>query len=305
MTTGVPPLPAALAALAGVRERAVDEHMFRLPEHAPWRATFRVQLFTAPGLRPVAIAIQTPLAGEGTSLTTAAEACAGAVWQQYCPDESEPPVWITHLILDENDTLGGSDLELVTFTADPAARTLADPEWLAVSARDVDALVGQHVDLDRGSGFVPPEIEPDPESTYVAQLVVLLPRPSPFRADDCMAAGVPWWRRLGRQIVPRRGGRDCCWYHGGDWENVNQFAIRLVEQAQRDGLPSADTAAYVLDHPDVQRLTTWEREALYSLMAWPIRPYAPWPRRQGYNNGQHRAQAMLDAGVRRILIARD
>jgi hypothetical protein len=35
-----------------------------------------------------------------------------------------------------------------------------------------------------------------------------------------------------------------------------------------------------------------------------IRPDAPWPRREGYNNGQHRAQAVLDARVRRALIER-
>ncbi|WP_275415510.1 hypothetical protein [Micromonospora sediminimaris] len=35
-----------------------------------------------------------------------------------------------------------------------------------------------------------------------------------------------------------------------------------------------------------------------------IRPYAPWPSREGCNNGQHRAQALLDAGVRRVLIER-
>lgn len=34
------------------------------------------------------------------------------------------------------------------------------------------------------------------------------------------------------------------------------------------------------------------------------RPHAPWPSREGYDNGQHRAQAMLDAAVRRVLIER-
>lgn len=304
MTTDVPAVPAALAALAGARERVVDEHMFRLPAEAPSQATFRLQLFTAPGLRPVAVVTQMPLAGEGNSLANAAETCAETVWRQYCPGEPEPPLWVEHMITDDTGGLPDRGPQLVTFTVDPAEHTLHSPEWLPVSPADVDALVGQHVDLERGSGFIPPEIEPDPTSTYATRLVVLLPRPRPFREGGCMAAGVPWWRRLGRQIVPRRQGRDCCWYHGGDWQKVTRLAISLAEQAKTAGLSFADTRWYVLDHPDTKRLTGWEKQALHSLMTDTIRPYAPWPRRKGYNNGQHRAQAMLDAGVRRVLIER-
>lgn len=304
MTTEVPPLPAALSPLAGARERVIDEHMYRLPPQARWQATFRLQVFSAAGLRPVAIATQIPSAGEGNSLTNAAEACAEAVWQQHCPDYPEPPIWIAHMITDDENGLPNRDLQVVTFTADPAEHALHSPKWLPVSPADVAALVGQHVDLERGSGFTPPEVEPDPESTYKTQLVVALPRPTPFREDGCMAAGVPWWRRLGRQLVPRRGGRDCCWYHGGDWQTVTRLAIRLTGQAKADGLTFDDTAAYVFDHPVAQHLSQWEREALYSLLTDTIRPHAPWPRREGYNNGQHRAQAMLDAGVRRVLIER-
>ncbi|MEV4715057.1 hypothetical protein [Micromonospora sp. NPDC049374] len=60
----------------------------------------------------------------------------------------------------------------------------------------------------------------------------------------------------------------------------------------------------MLNHPDAPGLAGWEHEALFSLMVDTIRPYAPWPSREGYNNGQHRAQALLDAGVRRVLIER-
>ena len=303
MTTEVPPL----AALAGARTQVVDEHMYRLPSEARWPVTFRLQLFTAPGLRPVAIATQIPGAGEGGSLTNVAETCAETVWQQHFPDEPEPPVWIAHMILDDLDDPDSPvvrDLQLVMFTADPDERILHHPEWLQITPADVDALVGRHVDLERGSGFIRPELDPVPESTYDSRLVVLLPRPHPFREAGCMAAGVPWWRRLGRQLVPRRGGRDCCWYHGGDWQTVTRLAIYLTAQATTNGLAFADTAAHVLAHPDTQHLTGWEREALNSLLTDPIRPYRPWPRRDGYNNGQHRAQAMLDAGVRRVLIER-
>lgn len=305
MSTDVPPLPAELRPLAGLREQVVDEHMYHLPAHAGRRTTFRLQLFAAPGLRPVAVATQTPHAGEGASLMNVAETCAETVWRQYYPDHPEPPVWVEHMILDEEAGLPSPALQVVTFTADADEHTLHDPEWLPLSPADVDALVGQQVDLERGSGFSPPQMEPDPEPTYETRLVVLLPRPRPFREADCMAASVPWWRRLGRQLAPRRDRRYCCWYHGGDWQSVTRLAIRLAEQAKTAGLTFDATASYILDHPDAQRLPQWEREALYSLLTDTIRPYAPWPRREGYNNGQHRAQAMLDAGVRRVLIERD
>ncbi|MFI7523851.1 hypothetical protein OG994_12665 [Micromonospora globbae] len=299
MNADVPPLPAPLAGFAGAREQVLDEHMYRLPPQAGRRVTFRLQLFTAPGLRPVAVATQMPGAGEGASSTNAAEACATAVWQQYFADDSEPPIWVVHMIIEDV-----RDLTVVTFTVDSSEHTLHTPRWRQISPAAVDALVGRHVDLERGSGFVPPEIEPDPESTYVAQPVVLLPRPAPFREDGCMGSGVPWWRRLGRQLVPRRGGRDCCWYHGGDWHVVSRLAIRLAARAKAASVGFEDTPSYVLNHPDAQGLTDWEREALFSLIVDTIRPYAPWPSREGYNNGQHRAQALLDAGARRVLIQR-
>jgi hypothetical protein len=300
MTADVPPQHPALAAFAGARDRILDEHMYRpRPPYAGWQVTFRLQLFTAPGLRPVAIATQRPGEGDGGSLTNTAERCAGAVWEQFFPQAVQPPIWIAHMILG-----GWRELSMVTFTADPAEHTLSCPEWDILSPADVDALVGRPVDLERGSGFQPPQVKPEPESAWRAYPVVLLPRPTPFRQVGCMAAGVPWWRRLGRQVVPRLKARGCCWYHGGNWHLVNRLAIRLTAQAQAAGVSFDDTPSYVLRHPDVQSLTGWEAEALEALMVDTIRPYAPWPRREGYNNGNHRSQAMLDAGVRRVLIER-
>ena len=303
MTADVPPQQPVPAAFAGARERILDEHMYRpVPPQAHWRVTFRLQLFTAPGLRPVAIATQIPGPGDGGSLTNTAERCAADVWKQFFPEEPEPPIWIAHMILDQ-----WRDLSVVTFTADPAKCTLRCPEWDFLAPADVDALVGQPVDLERGSGFhPPPPMPPEPESVWMAYPVVLLPRPTPFRQVGCMATGVPWWRRLARQIVPRRGARDCCWYHGGDWHAVSRLAIRLAKRAKAAGVSFDDTPAYVLRHPDAQSLTEWEAGALKSLMIDTIRPYAPWPipQHSPFNNGNHRSQAMLDAGVRRALIER-
>ena len=55
--------------------------------------TFRLQLFTAPGTRPVAVATQGP--AEGGRLADWAEDYAAEVWRRHCPDSAEPPVWIT------------------------------------------------------------------------------------------------------------------------------------------------------------------------------------------------------------------
>lgn len=283
---------------AGHRVRAVDNPCYRLPDGERWQASFRLQVFTAAGLRPVAIATQIP-GGEGASLTNIAETCAGDVWRQHFPDEADPPIWIAHQILDDH-----RDLTMVTFTADHAGRTLHDPQWLHLSGADVETLVGQPVDLERGPGFVPVEPQPDTEPVYAAAAVVLLPRPRPFRQPECMPVGVPWWRRLGRQLIARRGARTCCWYHGGDWHVVSRVAVRLTAQARTSGVAFDETVGYVLSQPAARALTGWEQQALYSLMTDTIRPYSSWPRRKGYNNGQHRAQAMIDAGVRRTLVER-
>jgi hypothetical protein len=65
---------------------------------------------------------------------------------------------------------------MVTFTADPAEHTLRCPEWDFMTPADVDVLVGQAVDLERGSGYQPPPPRPpEPDPVWVAYPVVLLP----------------------------------------------------------------------------------------------------------------------------------
>lgn len=72
-----------LLAHAVARERVLDDHMFAVSAIGLKPATFRLQLFTVPGSRPVAVATQTT--SEGTSLYNAAERYAGAVWQRQFP----------------------------------------------------------------------------------------------------------------------------------------------------------------------------------------------------------------------------
>ncbi|WP_055692570.1 hypothetical protein [Streptomyces prasinus] len=66
---------------------SVDDQMFTTPGLP---GTFRLQLFTAPGARPVAVATQIA-SPEGMSLMNVVERFAGAVWERHCPDQA--PVW--------------------------------------------------------------------------------------------------------------------------------------------------------------------------------------------------------------------
>lgn len=55
--------------------------------------TFRLQLFTAEGTRPVAVATQVSGA-EGVSLMNGVEKFAGAVWERHGPIQDQPPIWV-------------------------------------------------------------------------------------------------------------------------------------------------------------------------------------------------------------------
>ena len=68
---------ALLAEVAAPRERVIDDHMFTVGRNHQPAAAFRLQLFTAPGTRPVAVVIQRH--GEGASMFNAAERYAEAV----------------------------------------------------------------------------------------------------------------------------------------------------------------------------------------------------------------------------------
>jgi hypothetical protein len=86
-----------LATQSGHRSRVVDEHNFTVPG-AFVPCTFRVQIFTGPGLRPVAVATQTD--NEGNSLNNDSWEYCAAVWRTLLPEESEPPLWIKRMLLD-------------------------------------------------------------------------------------------------------------------------------------------------------------------------------------------------------------
>lgn len=285
----------------GSRTRTVDEHMF-----AAKRGTMRVQLFTGPGLRPVAVVTQTNR--EGCSLSNGAEGFVEEVWQRLCPDEAEPPLFIAHQLLGDED-FGFKEYRFAAagpYTVERPVRwgPMLDPAELA-------ELVGGPVDAARGAGYVEPEPVDEGQLRYVVTAVVRLPRPDLHGEPPCMPAGTPWWRRLVRQVVPRRRGRNCCWYHQGDWRVASATAIRawtragavVVEVPATEDDEIDEQVFVALDLVRDASLDEWAQKAAESLIIDPIQPGRADDGGAPYVNGRHRSQAMLDAGVRQTLVA--
>lgn len=281
------------------RTRTLDEHMFTVERPGPRPATFRLQLFTAPGTRPVAIATQTDR--EGQSLTNAAETYAAAVWERHFPHEAEPPIWIQRQLLPSHSF---DFFSLVTFACDGHFQ-LRHPQWDRLGDAELTRLVGAPVDAERGHGYVPRPPEPEDEIRYRTIWVARLPRPRPFRADDCMPHGISTGRLLARQLAPRRQARACCWYHGGDWHQASANAIRLVRQARRADVRDPDIYTFALDQAEAEGIDGWQLEALEALLSpgtgIQLTVFAGY-RETSYINGQHRSQALMEAGVRRTIV---
>jgi hypothetical protein len=272
--------------------------MFTVPTNAGGPASFRLQLFTAPGERPVAVATQTMV--EGVSLTNGAERLASAVWERLCPEDELPPLWVQrHLHGDgaADFVLDEDEFQLVTFTASSPFR-VSGPGWSSISAAQLGELVGGPVEEGRGSGYVAPEPEPGPEVRFEVMAVSRLAKPLPFRTD-CMSAGLPWWRRWLRQAVPVHGTRDCCWYHGGDWHEVSRMALVVLAEAEAQGVEPGDMYLFADEYAMAADASRWQRQALDSLfsLANAIQPY----RSGGYINGQHRSRVLIESGVRRTV----
>ncbi|MFE2046779.1 hypothetical protein ACFXAZ_38870 [Streptomyces sp. NPDC059477] len=285
-----------LRALGAARQRTVDEPMFTAPGLP---GTFRLQLFTAAGARPVAVATQ--IAGEeGMGLTNGAERYAGAVWERHCPDEEVPPVWVERQLWWEGSRQE-TRFRRVVFAGADGYRPYG-PCWKAITHEELRDLVGAEVAAGRGAGYVPRPAEPEPRLVFEEFAVVRLGRPEPFREPGCMPAGVRWRRRWTRQVLPRRGARTCCWYHGGDWHTVSAMALDVLKRARAQGVEADGMEEFALAHAAAADATGWETEALATLfsIADAIQPDSE----TGYINGQHRAQALLEAGVRRTVVLR-
>ncbi|MFI0742487.1 hypothetical protein ACH4PU_31085 [Streptomyces sp. NPDC021100] len=280
---------AVVNAHAAPRVRIVDEHMFHGTEHGP-DGTFRLQLFTAPGARPVAVAVQVPT--EGPSLVNLAEIYAAAAWRRYCPDESEPPIWVQMLLDDVDDRT--KCFELVQFETNGRYH-LADPLWCDLSDAQLTQLVGQVVDGTRGDGYVPPPAEPIAVPLYEVKHVTDLPLPVPFREPGCMPSN----GRPPKDASPS-APTDCCWYHQQNWHAVCEQAIRLVEDAQRHAVTGCGILPYALDQARREGTSPNDAHALYTLLS----PHLAITAGTGYTNGQHRVQAMRDLKVERTVTVR-
>jgi hypothetical protein len=289
-----------LAGHAAARERTADEHAFTVSSWNGTRmGTFRLQLFTAPGVRPVAVATQGP--AEGGLLADWAGDYAAEVWRRHFPGSAEPPVWITLQLAPESTP---QQFSLVTFRVwEPHA--VAWPQQFPMTDADVAALTGGPVDRDRGKGCQQWPPEPGPEPVWRVAWTVLLPRPAGMNRG-CITAAPPWWRCLARQVIPRRAARDCCYYHQVNWRQVSAAAVRVTRQARREGLAGEAFGDRVAVLAAAQGLPGQEEEALARLLTsyCAVQPGPRFRFRPGYTNGRHRTAAMLDAGVRRTVIVR-
>ncbi|MFJ9893457.1 hypothetical protein ACIQPR_08995 [Streptomyces sp. NPDC091280] len=286
---GVPgDMVAEVLKLAAPRLLTVDDHMF----HAG-RTSFRLQLFTAPGRRAVAVATQAE--DEAPSLTNVAESCVAAVWEQHCRDQELPPVWIERQL---RGAFGREpDFQLVTYGE-------AAPLWSTISAEQVAHLVGGPVAEDRGEGYVPPEPEAEPELLFEAIELSRLAQARPFRGE-CMS-GSPDAASRSRNWADRLLRRSCCWYHEGDWHRVNDMALTVLARAREEDVKPEDMKRYADEYAAAAGASKWERAALYSLYCPPvaIQPSGDAYISDAFINGQHRVQAMRDAGVRRTVVLR-
>jgi hypothetical protein len=132
----------------------------------------------------------------------------------------------------------------------------------------------------------------------------------PFTEDQrgregCMMPPLGWRQRVLRQVFPRDGARDCCHYHRQDFRAIAATVNAVHRQLCRSGL----------DEDGADELSSWllqeaglsedERTTAMLLLdedcgihVW--RP--PGERHWTYQDGRHRARALMDAGVRRVLV---
>ncbi len=290
---------------AGPRTRTVDEHMCTVE-----RSTFRLQLFTGAQVRPVAVLTQT--IAEGQSLTNGAERFVEAVWQRYCPAETEPPLVIAHQFLSDDRDCG---FQWFGFTATGRYTVASPPRWGPTLTTDLlDRLLGATVDPDRGYGYIPSAPVYEGRMVLAETATALLPSPDLEGTTACMPGVLNWWRRFGNRLSPQHDSWNCCWYHGGDWHAASAAAAQALAAAgpAPDAYPAAGADVEesdprtdpALDLLDAAQLAPWTRDAAQTLLRDPIQVERDDDGRRYYVNGRHRARAMLDAGVRRTVVGR-
>lgn len=296
-----------------MRDRTIDDPRFvvEVPGRVP--TSFRLQVFTASGLRPVVLLTQAA-GSEGDSVINQIERCTEAIWRRCCPGEVEPPIVVAQPIMEagtaEEKSLGLHHVKLTGVGPYTVARP---PRWGGtMSGQALDYLVGQAVDVGRGPFTTAPR-PAEPRQVLRPAWVLLLPVPELDEDDPpCLDRTLPWPRRLAAQLHPSRADAGCCWYHGGDWHRVCRVALSAVRRAHETRRPHAGEPEPDLIDDDALRatvqtandgdLTGWEREALASLFLEPIDVSCE----DGgfYVNGRHRIHAVMSAGVSRVPVAR-
>jgi hypothetical protein len=123
--------------------------------------------------------------------------------------------------------------------------------------------------------------------------------------DGCMMPPLSWRQRVLRQVFPRRGVRDCCHYHRQDFHAIAATVNAVHGQLRRGGLDGEDADELRFRLLEEAGLSEDERSTAMLLLdedcgicIW--RP--PGQRRWTYQEGRHRARALMDAGVRRVLV---
>lgn len=144
----------------------------------------------------------------------------------------------------------------------------------------------------------------------VAWVMRLPPIDPPFAEDQrwrdgCMMPPITWRQRVLRQVFPHHGVRDCCYYHGQDFHAIAAAVNAVYQQLRRSGLDGDDADELTFRLLAERRLSEDEHSTAVLLLAEDCGiqiSRSPGERRWTYDEGRHRARALMDAGVHRILI---
>ncbi len=188
------------------------------------------------------------------------------------------------------------------------AAALAD-RGLATIREASDALSGQ-AHAERGPARKKRRPVKSRKLVWVMRLPQIVP---PFTEDQrgrdgCMMPPLTWRQRVLRQVFPRRGALGCCYYHRQDFHAIAATVNAVHRQLRRSGLDGEDADELRFRLLNEAALSEDERTTALLLLAEDcgIRIWrAPGQRRWTYQEGRHRARALMDAGVRRILVTVD
>lgn len=151
-------------------------------------------------------------------------------------------------------------------------------------------------------------LNPPPNSKegvdYRVVWVAQLPNPHHLSKAPCLRV-LTRTQRWTRQLRPVRGPRSCCRYHGGDWHQASQVARHVLHRARRGTNSTEECYKCAKELLEGSEYSVWVRKAALSLLD-PADGIIV-GRLGGHDEpflvgGQHRTQALVDAGVRRTVV---